>query len=324
MPFQGGCAGAIGKKYIYWYNKLMETLLDSNKGNSANLIIDGTTASFNDDVVKASENKLVLVDLWAPWCGPCKQLGPTLEKIVNEAGGSVSLVKVDIDKNPEIAQALKVQSIPAVFAFKNGQPVDGFMGAVPESQIKEFIQKNAGGFSDASPVTAAMETGIAALAEDNIEVALTAFSQLLEIEPDNIEAKAYLARVYLKLGELEGAQNLMNTLEDSDKSNKAVSATLAVLTLAENAAKAGDLAPLLEQVEAEPNNLEARLELARAQIGSEDYVNGGNQLLEIIRQDREWEDAIARKELLNLFEVLGPMHDTTKELRRGLSTLLFS
>lgn len=302
----------------------METLLDSNNGDAANLIIDGTTESFNDDVVKASENRLVLVDLWAPWCGPCKQLGPTLEKVVNEAGGTVSLVKVDIDQNPQIAQALKVQSIPAVFAFKNGQPVDGFMGAVPESQIKEFIEKNSDGLVGASPVTAAMEAGIAALAEENIEVALTAFSQILEIEADNIEAKAYLARVYLKLGELEGAQNLLGTMDETDKNNKAVSAALAVLTLAENAEKAGDLAPLLKKLEADPDNLETRLELARAQIGSEDYVNGGNNLLEIIRRDREWQDAIARQELLNLFEVLGPMHDITKDLRRGLSSLLFS
>ena len=302
----------------------METLLDSNNGDAANLIIDGTTESFNDDVVKASENRLVLVDLWAPWCGPCKQLGPTLEKVVNEAGGTVSLVKVDIDQNPQIAQALKVQSIPAVFAFKNGQPVDGFMGAVPESQIKEFIEKNSDGPVGASPVTAAMEAGIAALAEENIEVALTAFSQILEIEADNIEAKAYLARVYLKLGELEGAQNLLGTMDETDKNNKAVSAALAVLTLAENAEKAGDLAPLLKKLEADPDNLETRLELARAQIGSEDYVNGGNNLLEIIRRDREWQDAIARQELLNLFEVLGPMHDITKDLRRGLSSLLFS
>lgn len=302
----------------------METLLDNSNSKTDNLVIDGTTESFDADVVKASENRLVLVDLWAPWCGPCKQLGPTLEKVVNSAGGRVSLVKIDIDQNPQIAQALRVQSIPAVFAFKNGQPVDGFMGAVPESQIKEFIEKNADGPVGPSPVEAAMETGLAALEEDNTEVALASFAEILEIEPENVEAKAHLARVYLKLGEIEAANNLLGELTDEDKKNQAVSIALAALSLAENAAQAGDTAPLLEKVAADPDNLDARLDLARAQIGAEDYTSGGQELLEIIRRDREWNEAIPRQELLKLFEVLGPMHDITKDLRRQLSSLLFS
>ncbi len=302
----------------------METLLDGNTGESSSLITDGSTESFDTDVIKASEERLVLVDLWAPWCGPCKQLGPLLEKIVINAGDAVSLVKIDIDQNPQIAQALRVQSIPAVFAFKNGQPVDGFMGAVPESQIKEFIEKNAGSPIGASPVDAAMETGLAALEENNTEIALAAFTQILEIEPDHADAKAHLSRLYLKLGELQAAKDLLATLSDDDMTSKAASTALAALSLAENAANAGDLAPLVEKVAAKPDNLDARLELAQAQIGSEDYVNGGQGLLEIIRRDREWKDAIARQELLKLFEVLGPMHDITKDLRRQLSSLLFS
>ena len=302
----------------------METLNDNQAGGASGWVIDGTTESFNRDVVDASKDRLVLVDLWAPWCGPCKQLGPVLEKIVDTAGGAVSLVKIDIDQNPQIAQALRVQSIPAVFAFKNGQPVDAFMGALPESEIKKFIEKNAGGAIGPSPVEAAMEAGIAALEEDNIEVALAAFAQILDIEPDNAEAKGHLARIYLKMQEIEAAENLLATLEEADKKNPAVSAAFAALSLARNAADAGDLAPLLSKVEEAPDNLEARLELARAQIGAQHYIDGGNQLLEIIRRDREWQDAIARQELLNLFEVLGPMHDITKELRRSLSSLLFS
>ena len=302
----------------------METLNDNQAMGSSGWVIDGTTESFNGDVVDASKERLVLVDLWAPWCGPCKQLGPVLEKIVDNAGGAVSLVKIDIDQNPQIAQALRVQSIPAVFAFKNGQPIDAFMGALPESEIKKFIEKNAGGAIGPSPVEAAMEAGIAALEEDNIEVALAAFAQILDIEPDNAEAKGHLARIYLKMEEIEAAENLLATLQEADKKNPAVSAAFAALSLAQNAAGAGELAPLLARVEEDPDNLEARLELARAQIGAQHYTDGGNQLLEIIRRDREWQDAIARQELLKLFEVLGPMHDITKELRRGLSSLLFS
>ncbi len=302
----------------------METLNDNQAGGTSGWVIDGTTESFNRDVVDASKERLVLVDLWAPWCGPCKQLGPTLEKIVNNAGGAVSLVKIDIDQNPQIAQALRVQSIPAVFAFKSGQPVDAFMGALPESEIKKFIEKNADGAIGPSPVEAAMEAGVAALEEDNIEIALAAFAQILDIEPDNAEAKGHLARIYLKMNEMEAAENLLDTLEEADRKNPAVSAAFAALSLAQNAADAGDLAPLLARVEEDPDNLEARLELARAQIGAQHYTDGGNQLLEIIRRDQEWQDAIARQELLKLFEVLGPMHDITKELRRGLSSLLFS
>ncbi|MFT6556433.1 thioredoxin [Sneathiella sp.] len=302
----------------------METLIDSAAGNAGNWVTDGDTQSFNTDVVEASKDRLVLVDLWAPWCGPCKQLGPVLEKIVQSAGGAVSLVKIDIDKNPQIAQALRVQSIPAVFAFKNGQPVDGFMGAVPESEIKKFIEKNAGEAIGPSPVEEAMETGLEALEADNIEVALAAFAQILEIEPDNVDAKAHLSRIYIMMGETEAAQNLLETLSEEDKANPAVSKALASLKLAENTANTGDLAALLDKVSADPDNLDARLELARAQIGAQAYEEGGQQLLEIIRRDKEWNDAIARQELLNLFEVLGPMHDTTKDLRRGLSSLLFS
>ncbi|MBL4906832.1 MAG: thioredoxin [Sneathiella sp.] len=302
----------------------METLLDKNMTDTANLIVDATTESFNADVVEASEKRLVLVDLWAPWCGPCKQLGPILEKIVGNAGGGVSLVKIDIDENPQIAQALRVKSIPAVFAFKNGQPVDGFMGVIPESQIKEFIEKNADGPIEASPVDVAMESGLAALEDENMEVALSSFSQILEIEPNNVEAKAHLSRVHLKLGEVEAARNLLSTLEEDDKESKAVSAALAALSLAENAANAGELAPLAEKVTAEPDNLDARLEYAQALIGSENYTSGGEELLEIIKRDREWNDAVARQELLKLFEVLGPMHDISKDLRRQLSSLLFS
>ncbi|MEH6405053.1 MAG: thioredoxin [Sneathiella sp.] len=298
----------------------MDNIPAQNKG----WITDATSASFNQDVVEASAEKLVLVDLWAPWCGPCKQLGPVLEKITNNAGGAISLVKIDIDQNPEIAQALRVKSIPAVFAFRNGQPVDGFMGAIPESKIKEFIEKNADGPIAPSPVEEALNAGVVALEEGDTEVALTAFAKILEIEPDHVEAKAYLSRVYVALEELEAARSLLETLSEEDQKNKIVSASFAALSLAEGAQNAGELAPLRDKVNANPDDLDTRFELAKALIGRGDYNEGGDQLIELIKRDQEWNEAAARKELLKMFTVIGPMHDITKEFRRKLSTLLFS
>ncbi len=290
----------------------------------ADLVIDSTAEKFAVDVVQASTERLVLVDLWAPWCGPCKQLGPVLEKVVNSAGGAVSLVKIDIDQNPQIAQALRVQSIPAVFAFKDGQPVDAFMGALPESQVKEFIEKNIGGAIGPSPVEQAMEAGVAAMEENNTEVALTAFAKILELDPENVEAKAHLSRVYLDLGEAEAAESLLETIDEKDRSNQHVSAAFAALSIAKNSTDAGDLAPLEEKVSNNPEDLEARFELAQALVGAGSYHAGGDQFLEIIKRDNEWNDQIARTELLKIFEVLGPMHDISKDLRRKLSAALFS
>jgi putative thioredoxin len=302
----------------------MDTLIDGNTGTGNNWVKDGTTESFNTDVIEASKAQLVLVDLWAPWCGPCKQLGPMLEKVVNSAGGAVTLVKIDIDQNPQIAQALRVQSIPAVFAFKKGQPVDAFMGALPESQIKEFISRNADTPIGPSPVEAAMEEGLEALDSGNMEGALTAFAEILEVEPDNSTAKAHLARVYIKLDQMEAAHNLLDSIPEADRNAAPVSAACAALSLAENAVPSEDLAPLMAKLDTDPENMEVRMELARGLIGSGDYKAGGDHLIELIRRDREWNDAEARKELLKMFEVLGPMHDLSKDFRRQLSALLFS
>jgi len=303
----------------------IDTQIDAASSDAGNWISDGSAASFSTDVVKASEDHLVLVDLWAPWCGPCKQLGPTIEKIVNGLGGAVTLVKIDIDKNPQIAQALRVQSIPAVFAFKGGQPVDAFMGAVPESQIREFIEKNAGDAIAPSPVDEAMNTGIQAFDEDNMEVALAAFAQILDLEPDNIDAKSYLARIYIKLGEAEAAQSLLETINDADAADNAnLSKARAALSLAQNATDDDALAPLRVTVEKDPDNLDARFELAKGLIGNEDYDAGGAHLIEIIKRDATWNENAARIELLKMFEVLGQMHDITKHFRRQLSAVLFS
>jgi putative thioredoxin len=301
----------------------MDTLIDNSPLQSGGWIKDGSTETFVQDVVDASREKLVLVDLWAPWCGPCKQLGPMIEKVVNDAKGAVELVKIDIDQHPQIAQSLQVQSIPAVFAFKDGQPVDGFMGAVPESKIKEFVEKHAGPIGP-SPVEQAYDAGTEALEAGETEVALTAFAKILDMEPEHIDAKAQLARVYIELGELEAAKNLMESIPAEGKTSTAVSAALAAISLAENAANAGDLEPLQQKVDADPDNHEARLELARALVGSGQHEKGGLELLEIIRRDRDWNEAAGRMELLKLLEVLGPTNPLTKSFRRQLSSILFS
>ncbi|MCR9215010.1 MAG: thioredoxin [Proteobacteria bacterium] len=301
----------------------MDTLIEEGASAGGSWVKDGSTETFMQDVVEASKEKLVLVDLWAPWCGPCKQLGPMIEKVVTDAKGAVELVKIDIDQNPQIAQSLQVQSIPAVFAFKNGQPVDAFMGAVPESQIKAFVEKHAGPIGP-SPVEEAFEAGSIALEEGNTEVALTAFAKILELEPEHMDAKAQLARVYVMLGEVDAAKELLDTIPEGDRSSNAVSAAEAAISLAENAANAGELEPLQKKVASDPDNMDARLEYAQALVGRGDHEQGGEELLEIIRRDRDWNEAAGRMELLKLLEVLGPTNPLTKNFRRQLSSILFS
>ncbi|WP_025897256.1 thioredoxin [Sneathiella glossodoripedis] len=302
----------------------MDIQTNSMPETTGNWVKDGTTETFTTDVVQESQERLVLVDLWAPWCGPCKQLGPVIEKVVNSAGGAVSLVKIDIDQNPQIAQALRVQSIPAVFAFKNGQPVDGFMGALPESQVKEFIEKNLGGEIGASPLEEALQTGIQALEENNTEVALAAFVQVLEADPDHVEAKAYLARVYIKLGEVEAAQSLLETFSEEEKQSPVVSTSEVALEIALNATDQSEISELREKLSSDPENMDLRFELAKGLISNGSYSEGGDELISLIKMDAQWNDGAARQELLKMFELLGPMHDVTKTYRRQLSAALFS
>ena len=301
----------------------METLISDGADAGGDLIKDGSTESFMQDVIEASKETLILVDLWAPWCGPCKQLGPMIEKVVTDAKGAVKLVKIDIDQHPQIAQSLQVQSIPAVFAFKDGQPVDGFMGALPESKIKEFVEKHAGPIGP-SPVEEAYQSGTEALEAGNTEVALTAFAKILELDPDHVDAKAQLARVYVKLGEIDAAKSLMDTIPENATQSPAITAALAAISIAENAADAGELEPLRQKVEENPDDLDARLEYGKALAGGGDYEAGGAEFLEIIRRDRDWNEAAGRQELLKMLEVMGPTNPLTKSLRRQLSSILFA
>jgi putative thioredoxin len=296
----------------------------SNEAAGANgLIKDTTTQTFMADVIQESMNQPVLVDFWAEWCGPCKQLGPLLEKAVVAAKGKVKLVKMDIDKYPQIAGQLGVQSIPAVFAFSKGQPVDGFMGAVPESQIKEFITRIAGPGGD--PDTEAMlAEAESLLAEGESEAAARIFAQLFEQDAENLKAIAGLARVAIASGELEQAKATLSLAPQGKENDLAIAGARAALELAEQASEVGDLQGLARQVEADPKNFQAKFDYALALVASNKKEEAVDQLLDIARRDRKWNDDGARKQLVQFFEAWGPMDENTIYGRRRLSSILFS
>jgi putative thioredoxin len=288
-------------------------------------IKDTSLETFAADVLEASREVPVIVDFWAPWCGPCKQLGPVLEKAVNDAKGAVRLVKVNIDENQEIARQLRIQSIPTVYAFKNGQPVDGFMGAIPESQIRSFVQQLAGGHGGhdhAEEILAAAEEAFAA---GDVGAAAQAFAHVLQDESGHPKAVSGLARCYLKSGDLERARTTLHLVRPDGASDEAIRAVEAELKLREQArTKAGELAPLRSKVEADPKDHQARYDLALALDGVGDREAALNELLEIVRRDRNWNDEAARKHLVTLFEAMGPTDQRTIDARRKLSSILFS
>ena len=307
----------------------METLVGSNQNGSAQpegLIKDSSDTEFVADVIEASKEIPIIVDFWAPWCGPCKQLGPTLEKVVSEAAGAVKLVKIDIDQNPQIAQQLRVQSIPAVYAFYQGRPVDGFQGALPESQLKEFVKKltDAAGSTQTSPIDEALEQAKALIEAGDKAQAEALLEQIVQHAPDNADAKISLARLALDGGQLERAQNLINELGDEAKKSPEAASLISALALAERAGKAGDLAALKAKVDNNLADHQARLELAVALFGHGQKEEAVNELLESIRRDRKWNEEAARKQLLEFFEAMGPVDDLTIAGRRKLSSILFS
>ena len=287
-------------------------------------VVTLTDANFQAEVLDSQQP--VLVDFWAPWCGPCKQLGPLLERAVTEAKGQVRLVKVNIDENPEIAQQLRIQSIPTVYAFKNGQPVDGFMGAIPESQVKTFIQGLIGpDAADAGPdIEGALKLGSEALAARDIATAAQIFGQILQEDPGNPKAVAGLARCYLESGDLERAKQTLQLVRPEGEADEAFRAVQAELALKERAAQAGDLAPLRAKLEGNPADLDTRFALAQALDAKDSREEAIAELLEIIRRDRKWNEDAARKHLLTLFDAMGPTDPRTLQGRRKLSSLLFS
>ena len=304
----------------------MEPILSAAKPNgAADLVKDSDINGFMTDVIEASRKVPVVVDFWAPWCGPCKTLGPQLEKAVRAANGAVRMVKINIDENPEIAQQMRIQSIPAVFAFKNGRPVDGFVGAVPESQIKQFIQRLGGAAAGPSPIAQALEQAKAALAANDAGTASAIYAQVLAHEPQNVAALAGLARAYVMAGDPEQASQILAELPPEGANDPEVQQVRAALELAKQASAAsGQINPLQEKVARDPADHQARIDLAVALFGNGQQEAAIDQLLESFKRDRKWNEEAARKQLLKFFEAMGPTHALTVSGRRRLSSLMFA
>lgn len=289
---------------------------------AGDVIKDSDTANFIADVIEASAQVPVIVDFWAPWCGPCKQLGPVLEKLVRQAGGMVRLVKVNVDENQEIAAQLRVQSIPMVYAFKDGQPVDAFSGALPESQLKQFIDKLLGGAK--APIDAALDQAQALLDGGDAANALQVFSQVQSEDPQNDRAIAGIIRANLAIGDAETVQQIIQALPAEITAKGEVAAAISAVELAEQSGDAGDVAELRATVDANPADQQARLDLAVALFGAARNEEAIDELIEMIRRDRTWNEEAARKQLLKMFEALGPTHELVASGRRQLSSVLFS
>jgi putative thioredoxin len=285
---------------------------------------DVTTASFRADVLTASQRQPVLVDFWAPWCGPCKQLAPALEKAVADSNGKVALVKMNIDDHPQIAGQLGIQSIPAVIAFDKGQPVDGFVGALPESQIRGFIERLIGPLEGGSASLLAEAEDAAA--KGDAAGAADIYADILAADPADVKAIGGLARLQVAAGQTAEARALLETAPAAAagrEQDPALAAAWAALRLAEQASSIGELAPLEQAVAANPDDHKSRFDLAVALSAKGDREAAADQLLEIIRRDRKWNDEAARKQLLQFFEAWGLMDPATVAARRKLSAIWF-
>ncbi len=295
----------------------------SSSGHT-DLVIDSDTANFARDVIEASVHVPVIVDFWAPWCGPCKTLGPMLEKLVKRAGGLVKMVKINIDENQGLAGQLRVQSVPTVFAFKEGQPVDAFAGALPESQIQKFLDKLIG---DAKPpIEMAMEQAQDALKAGDAIAAEDLYTQVLGEDPTLIPAFAGVIRAIATQGDFDRAREMLSRLDAPRLASSEVQQAISALDLAEQGATTNtDETTALEQkVQDNPKDLQARFDLAAAQFASQNIEAAIDNLLEIVTQNRAWNDEAGRKQLLKIFDTLGPTDPITVEARKRLSSVLFS
>lgn len=287
------------------------------------VIIDVTDQTFVDEVIKRSMDVPVIVDFWAPWCGPCKQLTPDLEKVVSAAGGAVILAKVNIDENNQVAGELGVQSVPTVIGFKQGRPADGFVGAQPESQIKAFIERLAGPVGP-SPLEQAMEMAAGALEAKDYQQAANIYAQIMQQEPENVDAIAGLAQCFIGVGEIEQAEGVLTQLPEGAADTPALTAVRAAIKLAHEAENAGPVNELAAKVEAAPDDHQARFDYAVALLGNSKEEEAIDALLTIMRKNREWNDSAARKKLLEVFDALGAEDERTIAGRRQLSSILFS
>ena len=290
---------------------------------AADAVKDVTTQSFMKDVIEESKNQPVLVDFWAPWCGPCKQLTPVLEKAVKAAKGKVKLTKMNIDEHPAIPGQMGIQSIPAVIAFSNGQPVDGFMGALPESQVVEFLARLTKG--QVAPAEAnLLEAADAALVEGNATEAAEIYAQVLAGEPGNVHALSGLARCYIESGALEQAKQTLALVPEAKQNEAPVAAARAALEIASQAQSVGPVAELEHKVLTNPDDHQARFDLATALNAKGQRAEAVEQLLTIVKKDRKWNDDGARKQLVQFFEAWGFDDPAAVDGRKRLSSILFS
>ncbi len=290
---------------------------------AADVVKDVTTQSFMKDVIEESRNRPVLVDFWAPWCGPCKQLGPVLEKAVQATKGKVKLTKMNIDEHPAIPGQMGIQSIPAVIAFSNGQPIDGFMGALPESQVVQFLERLTKG-KVAPEEKNLLETADAALVEGNVAEAAEIYAQVLAGDAGNVHAMSGLARCYVETGALEQARQTLALVPEAKQNEASVAAARAALEIAEQARSVGPLAELEHKVLTNPDDHQARFDLATALNANGQRAEAVEQLLTIVRKDRKWNDDGARKQLVQFFEAWGFDDPAAVEGRKRLSSILFS
>jgi len=296
------------------------------------LVKDSTDRAFKADVIDASLEAPVLVDFWAPWCGPCRSLSPNIEKVVKEKAGKIRLVKINIDENPSIAGQLGVQSIPAVFAFAGGRPVDAFLGNIPESEVRKFADKVIAAAPAGRPAQGSIEEEIKnalaaakdGLAAGDLNTAAQIYGMVLQHQPDNAEALLGMARVYLKAGEAEQAQAVFGTIPEAARKGADYTSLAAELKLLTEAASVGGTADLARKVEKAPDDHQARYDLAIALNAEGKRVEAAEQLVALMKRDRTWNDDGARKKLLELFEAWGAKDPATLKGRRLLSSLLFS
>ncbi|MGV1015128.1 MAG: thioredoxin [Methyloceanibacter sp.] len=298
-------------------------ILNQTSGGADNgLIKDTTTKDFMRDVVEASRVVPVLVDFWAPWCGPCRQLTPILEKAVRAAKGAVRLVKLNIDEHPQIPGQMGVQSIPAIFAFQDGRPVDGFMGALPESRVKDFIARLIGDSS--ADAAADLEAAEAALSAGDVNTAAQAFGEILKKDAENAQAASGLAKCYIKTGDLQRAEQTLALVPPAKANDAVVASARAALELARKAGDAKDIETLRAELAANPKDAQARLDLALALNAKGDRNGALEELLTLVARNRTWNDDAARKQLLQLFDAWGPSDPATILGRQRLSSLLFA
>ena len=287
--------------------------------------IDVGMNNFMSEVIDGSANKPVIVQLWAPWCGPCKQLGPALEKVVAATKGKVKMVRVNIDDNPQIAEQLRVKSVPTVYAFVDGQPVDGISGAQPESVLEKFIAKVSAMGGSGADMASLLETANDAVEKQDFVIAMQTYQKVMEVDPESVEALAGLVRCLTGMQDREAAREIVDQLNDEFRESDVMQAAIAALELVERVvASAGSVNLAKAAVENNPNDLQARQDLALALFAEGDNAGAMKQLLESIRSDRDWNDAAARVQLLEFFKTLGFANPDVMIARRQLSTLIFS